>query len=289
MNYKVLLIVGIVVILLVGIGAAYIMMRSTSTGTSTTPTTTTTTPTTTQNTTTTTSTPNNNFYFLALTQKGIAQVLNPFSSSQSFLGFQRVENISTSIPVQVYYWEEVPAGVTLKYIFMPLNNGTIYAINATNFKVVKTFQVGSSVGFIGVAISPNGQYAAVADGPSGEVEVISTQTLQVAWSQKFVSPTGKTFYPCDVRWTPDSSSLVIPMRFNNSIDLISASNGSILVVKPTSLGSQPYMVSPNEQGTMVAVEFAGNNSVGSILYPAFNTWVWFKCPRFNPTERRLYA
>ncbi|QKR00160.1 YncE family protein [Metallosphaera tengchongensis] len=290
MNYKVLLIVGIVVILLVGIGAAYIMMKS-STSPSSTSTTTTTTPTSSSNTTSTsTSTPNNNFYFLALTQKGIAQVLNPFSSSQNFLGFTRVVNISTSVPTQVYYWEEVEGGANMKVLFMPLNNGTVFVINTTTFKVVKTLEVGSSVGFIGVSISPNGQYAAIADGPSGVLEVINTQTLQTVWSQKFVSPTtGKTYYPCDVRWTPDGSSLVVPMRFNNSVDLISASNGTVLVVRPTSLGSQPYMVSPNQQGTMVAVEFAGNNSVGFYSLPSLQYLGMVQMPKGLTPQRGVFT
>ncbi|MCG3109642.1 hypothetical protein L3N51_01937 [Metallosphaera sp. J1] len=291
MNYKMLLIVGIVVILLVGIGAAYIMMRSsTSPSTSSTSTTTSTTTTSTSSTSTTsTSTPNNNFYFLALTQKGIAQVLNPFSSSQSFLGFQRVENISTSVPTQVYYWEEVPVGASLKYMFMPLNNGTVFVINTTNFKVVKTLQVGSSTGFIGVAISPNGEYAAIADGPSGEVLVINMQTLQTVWKETFVSPTGKTYYPCDVRWTPDGTELLIPMRFNNSIDIVSATNGSVILVKPTSLGSQPYMLSPNEQGTMVAVEFAGNDSVGFYSLPNLQLMGMVQMPKGLTAQRGVFT
>ncbi|MEL9969938.1 MAG: YncE family protein [Metallosphaera sp.] len=285
MNYKFLLIIGIIVILLVGIGAAYIMLRSSSPST----TTTTTTTTTSTNSTSTSSTTNNNFYFLAFTQKGIAQVLNPFSSSQSFLGFQRLVNISTSVPTQVYYWEEVPLGVSLKYVFMPLNNGTVYVVNTTNFKVVKTFEVGKSVGFIGVSISPNGEYAAIADGPSGVVEVINVQSLQTVWSKDFVSSVGKTYYPCDVRWTPDGTELLIPMRFNNSIDIISAANGSLINVKPTSLGSQPYMLSPNDQGTMVAVEFVGNNSVGFYSLPNLQLMGMVQMPSGLVPQRGVFT
>ncbi|MEM3777345.1 MAG: YncE family protein, partial [Metallosphaera sp.] len=223
------------------------------------------------------------------TQKGIAQVLNPFSSSQSFLGFQRLVNISTSVPTQVYYWEEVPLGVSLKYVFMPLNNGTVYVVNTTNFKVVKTFEVGKSVGFIGVSISPNGEYAAIADGPSGVVEVINVQSLQTVWSKDFVSSVGKTYYPCDVRWTPDGTELLIPMRFNNSIDIISAANGSLINVKPTSLGSQPYMLSPNDQGTMVAVEFVGNNSVGFYSLPNLQLMGMVQMPSGLVPQRGVFT
>ncbi|MEM0072939.1 MAG: YncE family protein, partial [Metallosphaera sp.] len=239
--------------------------------------------------TSTSTTTNNNFYFLAFTQKGIAQVLNPFSSSQSFLGFQRLVNISTSVPTQVYYWEEVPLGVSLKYVFMPLNNGTVYVVNTTNFKVVKTFEVGKSVGFIGVSISPNGEYAAIADGPSGVVEVINVQSLQTVWSKDFVSSVGKTYYPCDVRWTPDGTELLIPMRFNNSIDIISAANGSLINVKPTSLGSQPYMLSPNDQGTMVAVEFVGNNSVGFYSLPNLQLMGMVQMPSGLVPQRGVFT
>ena len=42
----------------------------------------------------------------------------------------------------------------------------------------------------------------------------------------------------------------------------------VMTVLTASPGSQPYMVSPNMQGTMLAVEYAGNNSVGFYSLPS---------------------
>jgi len=263
-SYRIWLIVGFVLIVLIGVGAAYIMLKTPSSSSSA-----------------STSSPivspssgsspvSNNFYLLVFTQKGLVQVIDPFSQSSQFLGFQRVANISLNTPAQVYYWDEVPNGHMFNqtYILVPVNNGTVYIVNAKTMKVVDTITVGHSIGFIGVALSPNGEYAAIADGPSGKVEVIDLENLQVVWSDTFLSPVnGKTFYPCDVRWTPNGQYLIVPLRFNDSVDLINASNGAVIKVLTTSLGSQPYMVSPNMQGTMLAVEFAGNDSVGFYSLP----------------------
>ena len=262
---------GFLIIVLIGVGAAYIMFKSgSSQGPSPTPGTSVVS---TQSTSSSqsVSSQNNNFYFLVLTQKGISQVINPFASAEQFLGFQRVTNISVNVPQQVYYWDEPSADHMLsqqfKYILVPINNGTVLVVNTSTMQVVKTFTVGNSIGFIGVAYSPNGTYAAIADGPSGVVMLVNMNTLQVVWEDKFVSPTGKTYYPCDVRWDPNGEYLIVPMRFNNSVVLIDPSNGKVVKEMSASLGSQPYMVSPNMQGTMVAVEYAGNNSVGFYSLP----------------------
>ncbi|AWR98017.1 YncE family protein [Acidianus sulfidivorans JP7] len=264
MNYKLLLLAGFIVIIAVGFGAAYLMLRTPST-TSSTVSTSTITPVSTS-----TTAPNNNFDFLVLTQKGIAQVINPFSSSDSFLGFQHVVNISLSVPTQVFYWVQLPYNSMISkgdIVFMPLNNGTVYAINSQTMKIVKTFIVGNSTGFIGVSYSPNMKYVAIADGPSGKVEVISLSNLSVVWSDTFVSVTGRTYYPCDVRWAPNGEYLLVPMRFNNSVDEINSSNGQIMKVLASAPGSEPYMLSVNTQGNMLAVEYSGNNSVGFYSLP----------------------
>ncbi|BCU69081.1 YncE family protein [Stygiolobus caldivivus] len=264
MSYKVWLLAGFLIIILIGVGAAYIMMRSPS-STTTSPASSVVSPSTSPS-----SPANNNFYFLVFTQKGIAQVINPFSTSAQFLGFLHVVNISINVPQQVYYWDEVPAEQMFsgKYILVPVNNGTVYVIDSSTMKVVQDFTVGDKAGFIGIAISPNGQYAAIADGPSGVVEVINLSSLQVVWKEQFLSPTGRTYYPCDVRWAPDGQYLIVPLRFNNSVDTLNAMSGKVMTVLTASPGSQPYMVSPNMQGTMLAVEYAGNNSVGFYSLPS---------------------
>ncbi|TRM96163.1 YncE family protein [Sulfolobus sp. B1] len=284
MNYKLLLLIGFLVIIAIGFGAAYLMLKPSTT--------TTITPTITSS--TSTSTPvNNNFYFLVLTQKGIGMIVNPFSTSSSFLGFQHVINVSTNVPTQVYYWEELPYNSMInlnQIVLMPLNNGTVYAFNTSNMKVIKSFTVGNSIGFIGVAYSPDMRYIAIADGPSGVVEVINANTLQVMWSQKFVSPTGRTYYPCDIRWDPANPDIIlVPMRFNNSVDEINATSGEVIKVLSASPGSQPYMLSPNTQGNMLAVEYAGNNSIGFYSLPNLTLLGIVKMPGSLVPQRGVFT
>ncbi|MDT7862251.1 MAG: YncE family protein [Saccharolobus sp.] len=284
MNYKLILLAGFIVILAIGFGAAYLMLRPT-----TTPTTTTTSVVTKP---TTTITQSQNFYLLVFTQKGISMVLNPFSPSSSFLGFQHVVNISLNTPDQVYFWEQLPYNSMIKLgdvVFMPLNNGTVYAVNTSTMKVIKSFQVGNSIGFIGIDYSPNMQYVAIADGPSGVVEVINVQTLQVVWKDTFISPTGRTYYPCDIRWAPNGQYIIVPMRFNNSVDEINATNGQVIRVLAASPGSQPYMLSPNNQGTMLAVEYVGNNSVGFYSLPNLSLLGIVKMPGKLIPQRGVFT
>ncbi|BBG27736.1 YncE family protein [Sulfuracidifex tepidarius] len=283
MNYKLILLAGFVVILAVGFGSAYLMLNvpgvSSSHGVSSTP-----------SSPTSPSSSSSSLYFLTLTQKGIAMVINPFSAS-SFLGFQHVVNISLNVPDQVFYWEEVPYGDTIslnQYVFVPLNNGTVEVFNSTNMKVVDTLSVGDSIGFIGVAYSPHMNRVAIADGPSGVVEVVNAHTLQVEWKDTFTS-NGKTMYPCDVRWTPDGSYLLVPMKLNDSIVLINSGNGNVNTVKVTSPKSEPYMLSPNVQGTMVAVEFSGNNSVGFYSLPDLSYMGMVRMPSTVVAQRGVFT
>lgn len=289
MNYKLLLLIGFIVIIAIGFGAAYIMLKP---STPSSPTTTSTTTSISSSGTSTSTSTNNNFQFLVLTQKGIAMVINPFSPSNNFLGFQHVVNISTNVPTQVYWWNELPYNSMVSQqnvVFMPLNNGTVYAINTQTMKIVKTFVVGNSTGFIGVAYSPDMKYVAIADGPSGVVEVINVSTLQVIWEHTFVSPTGRTYYPCDIRWSPNGDYLLIPMRFNNSIDELNPVNGNVIKVVSGSAGSQPYMVSPNLEGNMIAVEYVGNDSVGFYSLPNLSLEGIVKMPSNLVPQRGVFT
>lgn len=286
MNYKLLLLIGFLVIIAIGFGAAYIMLKQSS------PSPTSSSTISSSITQTSSSASSNNFNFLVLTQKGIAMVINPFSPSNNFLGFQHVVNISTSVPQQIYWWDELPYNSMISQsdiIFVPVNNGTVYAVNTTTMKVIKTFVVGNSIGFIGIAYSPDMKYVAIADGPSGVVELINLNNLQVVWKDTFVSPAGRTYYPCDIRWSPNGDYLLVPMRFNNSIDEINASNGNVIKALPTSPGSQPYMLSPNLQGNMLAVEYAGNNSVGFYSLPDLSLKGMIKMPSNLVPQRGVFT
>jgi len=281
-TYQFWLIVGLVVIILIGVGAAVLMLRSSSPSSSST----------TQQVTATSSVSSQSppqMNLLVLTQKGIAEVINP-TATTPLQGFLRYVNISNNVPQQVYWWVEYPdqAYTNVKYIFVPLNNGTVYAIDPSTLKIVKEFTFGKSIGFIGVAYSPDQQLVAIADGPSGDVALINVSTLNIIWEKQFVSPTGRTYYPCDVRWSPDGTYFIIPMRFNNSIDIVGI-NGSVIKVLPTSTGSQPYMVSLNAQGTMVAVEFVGNNSVGFYSLPSLTYVSMVQMPNGTVPQRGVFT
>ncbi len=281
MNYKLILLAGFVVILAVGFGSAYLMLNVPGVSSSHVS----------HGVSTSSSVPSSSsLYFLTLTQKGIAMVINPFSAS-SFLGFQHVVNISVNVPDQVFYWEELPYGDTVslnQYVFVPLNNGTVKVFNSTDMKVVDTLSVGDSIGFIGVAYSPHMNRVAIADGPSGVVEVVNAHTLQVEWKDTFTT-NGKTMYPCDVRWTPDGKYLLVPMKLNDSIVLINSGNGQVINVKVTSPKSEPYMLSPNVQGTMVAVEFSGNNSVGFYSLPDLSLMGMVRMPSTVVAQRGVFT
>ncbi|ACP36408.1 conserved hypothetical protein [Sulfolobus islandicus Y.G.57.14] len=281
-SYQLWLIVGLIVIILIGVGAAYIMLKQSQSSSI---------PSSTQTTSSSVSTTTSPQYsFLVFTQKGIAEIINP-SSTTPFQGYTHSINISTNVPQQVYWWVEYPFenAAQSRYYLIPVNNGTVYAIDANSLKIVKEFNFGNSIGFIGVAYSPSQQLVAVADGPSGILALINVSSLNVLWEQHFVSPVnGRTYYPCDVRWSPDGNYLIVPMRFNNSVDLI-ALNGSLIKVLPTAAGSQPYMVSPNMQGTMVAVEYVGNNSVGFYSLPSLKLLGILQMPNGTIPQRGVFT
>lgn len=212
----------------------------------------------------------NCYDFLIFTQKGIAELASP---SGSMLGYQRLFNISDSVPAQVFYWDAYPLpGVRTPILGLPLNNGTVKLVNTTSMKVIDTLNLGGLLGFIGVAPNPNQTLAAIADGPSGIVEVLNLNTLHVVWNQTFAIPgTGKTAYPCDIRWTPDGKGLVVPMKNNNSIVTLNGANGAITASAVLPKGTGPYMLSVNQGGSMVAVELSQNK-----------TDVFYSLPRLSP-------
>ncbi|SAI86738.1 YncE family protein [Saccharolobus solfataricus] len=280
-SYQLWLIVGLIVIILIGVGAAYIMLKQSPSSS---------TPSSTQTTSSPVSTTLPQYSFLVFTQKGIAEIINP-SSTTPFQGYIHSINISTNLPQQVYWWVEYPleSVAQSRYYFIPVNNGTVYVIDPNSLKIIKEFNFGNSIGFIGVSYSPNQQLVAVADGPSGILALINVSSLNVIWEQHFVSSVnGRTYYPCDVRWSPDGSYLIVPMRFNNSVDLI-ALNGSVIKVLPAVAGSQPYMVSPNIQGTMVAVEYVGNNSVGFYSLPSLKLLGILQMPNGTIPQRGVFT
>jgi DNA-binding beta-propeller fold protein YncE len=221
---------------------------------------------------------------LIFTQKGIAELA---SQDGTLLGYSRLYNISASVPAQTFYWEGYPIqGAARGNFLLPLNNGTIEVVNSTQMKVTGRISVGTAIGFIGVAISPDSQYAAIADGPSGIVEVVNLASVQTVWKVVFNQPSGATAFPCDIRWAPDQKTVVVPMRNNSTVDVISGTTGSIVASTTLPVASQPFMLSVNSQGNTLAVELSGNKSVVFYSYPTLKSLgtTSFSVSSFSPTR-----
>lgn len=207
--------------------------------------------------------------FLIVTQKGMVQLA---TQSGNVVGYTRLYNISDSTPAQDFYWDEYPIqGVTGSTFLIPLNNGTVKILNVTSMKIMNTISVGSATGFIGVAVNQNQSLAALADGPSGVVEVINLQTSQVSWRTTFNGTSGATAYPCDIRWSADGNSFVIPMKNNNTVDVVSATTGKIIASAVLPAKSSPYMLTLNSQGNQLAVELGGNKTDVFYSYPTLKS------------------
>jgi hypothetical protein len=222
--------------------------------------------------------------FLIFTQKGIAELASP---DGTLLGYSRVYNISNSVPTQTFYWESYPVqGAPQANLLVPLNNGTVEVVDGNTMKKHGVMSVGTATGFIGVAVSSDRQYAAIADGPSGVVQVTKLSSLQTVWRTVFNGTTGATAFPCDIRWSPDGSTLVIPMRNNGTVDVVSSATGKIVASTALPLASQPFMLSLNTQGNVLGVELSGNKTVVFYSYPTLKPLgtTSFSISTFSPTR-----
>lgn len=195
------------------------------------------------------------------------------SSSNNFLGFQRIYNISTSSPVQTYYWIELPPGQFPKsdLLAVPLQNGTVEVLNITSMAVVQKFNVGTgTIGFIGVSYSPDQKYVVVADGPSGVVQLRYATNMSLIWQDKFLTASNATAYPCDVRFSPDSQYIAIPMKNNNTVVVINTLTGKAVSMIITGKNTNPYMLTISPSGDMVVVEFVGNKTDVFYTFPSLH-------------------
>jgi DNA-binding beta-propeller fold protein YncE len=177
-------------------------------------------------------------------------------------------------------------GASFSNFLVPLNNGTVEVVDGNSLTVTSRISVGTATGFIGVAISPNEQYAAIADGPSGTVEILNLASLQPVWTAVFTGTTHATAFPCDIRWAPDGNTIVVPMKNNGTVDVISAATGSIIASASLPLSTNPFMLSVNAQGTMLAVELSGNKTDVFYSYPTLKALgkTSFSISTFSPTR-----
>lgn len=124
--------------------------------------------------------------------------------------------------------------------------GAVSVINTTTNAVVATVPVGTQPA--GVAITPNGAFAYVANSGMGSssVSVIKTFTNEVVATV----PVGHT--PWAVAITPDGSQAYVANRTGHDVSVISTSTN--LVTATVTVGNHPYdvAVTPNGQFAYVA-------------------------------------
>jgi WD40 repeat protein len=192
-------------------------------------------------------------------QKGVVELISPTSGAT--LGYLRMFNISDSVSVQTSNWETYPVqGATAQNIVFPLTNGTFIATDTSQLNVDSRLSLGTTVGYTGVAVSPGEKTAVLVDGPSGIAELLNLTSLQTVWKVTFNTPAGTTAYPSDARWSPDGSTIVVPLLDNNSIDILSAQTGQIEQTTSLTSGS-PVTVAINGQGTTLAVELSNKTDL----------------------------
>lgn len=208
--------------------------------------------------------PYNGYDFLVFSQKGYAELVSPASSLSSLgsLGYAAPYSIPSSTPAQTDYWERYPAqGAAESNFIVPLNNGTLEVVNGTSLKVAETLSVGTTTGFVGVYISPNETLAAIVDGPSGTLTVVSLVTLKTLWTQTFVNSAGTTQYPCDIYWAPNGETMAVPMRLNGAVDAINAMTGNVTASASLPIASDPVMLTISSTGNMLGVELGNKTDV----------------------------
>ena len=115
-----------------------------------------------------------------------------------------------------------------------VGSGTVSVIKTSSNTVVKTVEVGLNP--FGVAITPNGRYAYVANNGSrsGTVSVISTATDAVV---KTLIVGG---YPAQVSVTPNGSDAYVTNDGSKSVSVINTSTNT--VVKTVKISANPYGV-----------------------------------------------
>jgi YVTN family beta-propeller protein len=145
----------------------------------------------------------------------------------------------------------------------PGGNGTVSVINTSTNTVVKTVPVGREPE--GVAITPNGSYAYVANVGSGTVSVIKTSTDTVV---KTVEVGG---VPEGVAITPNGNYAYVTTGVHpGTVSVIKTSTNTL--VKTVTVGSDPVAVAITPNGNYAYVANDGSGTV-SVVNTSTNTVV----------------
>ena len=231
------------------------------------------------------------------------------TTSASSMNFVSLSNSAWQIyPVTVngvtYYpiytaGNNISAGYNLEVDFIPMRNLWVTNVNTANISMIyysnntlALNKVSGGTGFvivgtnpIGVAITPNGQYAYVANRGSNSVSVISTSND----SAFKVIPVGT--YPKGVAITANGLYAYVANSGSTTVSVISTSSNS--VVATITVGTNPYGVAITPNGQYVYVANINSNSV-SVISTSSNSVVATITVGTNPigvaiTPNGLYA
>jgi len=132
--------------------------------------------------------------------------------------------------------------------------GTVSVIDTATNTLIATVPVESSP--VGVAITPDGTKAYVANRGSDIVSVIDTSTNTVTAMVNVGSgPTGVTV-------TPDGAKVYVTNLYDSDVSIIDTATNTVTATVP--VGDNPYGVAVTPDGAKVYVSNAGSNTVSAI-------------------------
>ena len=129
------------------------------------------------------------------------------------------------------------AALTTPYAYVANGSGTVSVINTSTNTVVKMVRVGKRPQ--GVAITPNGGYAYVANALSNTVSIINTSTNTLFKTVRV------GVFPNGIAITPNGSYAYVANFGSNSVSIINTSTNTL--VKTVRVGSGPsgVAITPN--------------------------------------------
>jgi YVTN family beta-propeller protein len=172
------------------------------------------------------------------------------------------------------------------YVATPGNglgfNGVLVIDTATNM-VVATVKVGN--GPRGIAVTPDGTHAYVANEFDDAITVIATATNTVLTGPGFPIPVGH--FPNTVAITPDGQHVYLTNYGSNSVSVIATASNTVVATVALGLGSGPAGVAITPDGTHAYVANFGAGAV-SVIATATNavlTGTGFPIPVGTDPER----
>src|SRR5882724_637795 len=150
---------------------------------------------------------------------------------------------------------------------------SVSVIDTATYKVVATIPVGLYPA--GVAISPNGAFAYVANFNSNSVSVIDTATNTVTATVTVGTN------PLGVAITPNGAFTYVTNYTSHSVSIISTTTNSVVATLP--MGSPAWGVASTPSGAAAYVTNPGSNSV-SVINTATNTVVASVAVGCGPTS-----